>query len=68
MDHESIHFFRGVDAGTTDHLEVPLIRAGKKIRDKFLPLDEAKLNTLTMFLSKHGTWLFMVAVPAKSLR
>lgn len=24
MDHESIHFFLGVDAGTTDHLEVDL--------------------------------------------
>lgn len=63
-NHETIDVFIGVDVGKTDHHAVALNRAGKKLLDKALPQDEAKLKTLIKSLAKHGTLLFVVDQPA----
>ncbi|MBP2385405.1 IS110 family transposase [Paeniglutamicibacter kerguelensis] len=63
-DHETIDVFIGVDVGKSNHHAVALNRAGKKLLDKALPQDEAKLNALIKSLSKHGRLLFVVDQPA----
>ena len=63
-NHEAIDVFIGVDVGKTDHHAVALNRAGKKLLDKALPQDEARLKTLIKSLAKHGTLLFVVDQPA----
>lgn len=63
-NHESIDVFIGVDVGKTNHHAVALNRAGKKLLDKALPQDEAKLKNLIKSLAKHGTLLFVVDQPA----
>lgn len=64
QNHESIDVFIGVDVGKTNHHAVALNRAGKKLFDKALPQDEAKLKALITSLTKHGTLLFVVDQPA----
>ncbi len=64
QNHETIDVFIGVDVGKTDHHAVALNRAGKKLLDKALPQDEAKLKNLIKSLAKHGTLLFVVDQPA----
>lgn len=63
-DHETIDVFIGVDVGKSDHHAVALDRAGKKLWDKALPQDEAKLKAMIKSLSKHGRLLFVVDQPA----
>lgn len=64
QNHESIDVFIGVDVGKTNHHAVAMNRAGKKLFDKALPQDEAKLKDLIHSLSEHGTLLFVVDQPA----
>ncbi|MGA7207007.1 MAG: IS110 family transposase [Specibacter sp.] len=64
QNHDSIDVFIGVDVGKTNHHAVALNKAGKKLLDKALPQDEAKLKTLIKSLSKHGRLLFVVDQPA----
>ncbi|GAA4381817.1 IS110 family transposase [Paeniglutamicibacter cryotolerans] len=63
-EHETIDVFIGVDVGKSNHHAVALNRAGKKLLDKALPQDEAKLKTLIRSLAKHGKLLFVVDQPA----
>lgn len=63
-DHETIDVFIGVDVGKSKHHPVALDKSGKKLLDKALPLDEAKLKNLIKSLAKHGTLLFIVDQPA----
>ncbi|MDO5745982.1 MAG: IS110 family transposase [Micrococcaceae bacterium] len=63
-DHETIDVFIGVDVGKSNHHAVALNKAGKKLLDKALPQDEAKLRSLIKSLSKHGRLLFVVDQPA----
>lgn len=43
-DYESVDVFIGVDVGKSNHHAVALDRNGKKLLDKALPQDEAKLR------------------------
>ena len=63
-DHETIDVFIGVDVGKSDHHAVALNRDGKKLWDKALPQDEAKLKAMIKSLTKHGRLLFVVDQPA----
>jgi transposase len=63
-DHESVDVFIGVDVGKTNHHAVALDRNGKKLLDKALPQDEAKLRAIIDSLAKHGTLLLVVDQPA----
>ena len=63
-DHETIDVFIGVDVGKSDHHAVALDRAGKKLWDKALPQDEARLKAMIKSLSRHGRLLFVVDQPA----
>jgi len=63
-DHESVDVFIGVDVGKTNHHAVALNRNGKKLLDKALPQDEAKLRAIIDSLAKHGTLLLVVDQPA----
>lgn len=62
--HDTIDVFIGVDVGRTNHHAVALNKTGKKLWDKALPQDEAKLKTLLKTLAKHGRLLFVVDQPA----
>ena len=62
--HESIDVFMAVDVGKTNHHAGAMNRAGKKLFDKALPQDEAKLKDLISSLAKHGKLLFVVGQPA----
>lgn len=42
-DHDTVDVFIGIDVGKTDHHAVAIDRTGKKLLDKPLPQDEAKL-------------------------
>ena len=63
-DHETIDVFIGVDVGKSNHHAVALDRTGKKLLDKALPQDEAKLKAMIKSLAKHGRLLFVVDQPA----
>ncbi|PQZ87759.1 IS110 family transposase [Arthrobacter sp. MYb227] len=63
-DHETIDVFIGVDVGKNDHHAVALNKTGKKLLDKALPQDEAKLKAMLKTLSTHGRLLFVVDQPA----
>lgn len=63
-EHELIDVFIGVDVGKSYHHAVALNRAGKKLLDKALPQDEAKLREIIRSLTKHGRVLFVVDQPA----
>lgn len=62
--HDTIDIFIGVDVGKTNHHAVALNKTGKKLWDKALPQDEAKMKTLLKTLAKHGRLLFVVDQPA----
>jgi hypothetical protein len=63
-DHETVDVFIGVDVGKTSHHAVALDRTGRKLLDKALPQDEAKLRAIIDNLAKHGTLLLVVDQPA----
>ncbi|GAB3249168.1 IS110-like element ISSfl4 family transposase [Arthrobacter pigmenti] len=63
-DHQHIDVFIGVDVGKTNHHAVALNRDGKKLLDKALPQDEAKLRAIIDKLASHGTILLVVDQPA----
>lgn len=63
-DHELVDVFIGVDVGKSNHHAVALDRNGKKLLDKALPQDEAKLRAIIDSLTKHGTLLLVVDQPA----
>jgi len=62
--HDGIDVFIGVDVGKGEHHAVAIDRTGKRLFDKALPNDEAKLKALIAELKKHGTPLLIVDQPA----
>jgi len=62
--HDRIEVFVGVDVGKDAHHAVALDRKGKRLLDRALPNDEAKLRTLIAGLKEHGEILLVVDQPA----
>lgn len=62
--YEAVDVFVGVDVGKGEHHAVALDRAGKRLFDKALPNDEAKLRDLIGSLKQRGDVLFIVDQPA----
>jgi transposase len=62
--YEAVDVFVGVDVGKGEHHAVALDRAGKRLFDKALPNDEAKLRDLIGSLKQRGELLFIVDQPA----
>lgn len=62
--HHLIDVFVGVDVGKGQHHAVALDRNGKRLYNKALPNDEAKLRELIAELKAHGQLLFVVDQPA----
>src|SRR5699024_7572265 len=63
-DHDTVDVFIGIDVGKTDHHAVAIDRTGKKLLDKPLPQDEAKLRALISKVTGHGRVLVVVDQPA----
>jgi transposase len=63
-NHESIDVFIGLDVGKGEHHAVAVDRAGKKLFDKALPNDEARLREVLASLNRHGSILLVVDQPA----
>ena len=64
MDIEDIAVFIGIDVGKTDHWATALSRDGRKVLDRALPNDEARLRSLYGKLADHGSLLVVVDQPA----
>ncbi|MBT2533733.1 IS110 family transposase [Arthrobacter sp. ISL-48] len=64
LDQQDIEVFIGLDVGKSGHHAVALDRAGKKLFDKALPNDEARLREILSSLSGHGKVLLVVDQPA----
>jgi hypothetical protein len=64
QQHSSVDVFVGVDVGKGHHHAVALDRTGKRLYNKALPNDEAKLRALITELKTHGQLLFGVDQPA----
>ena len=64
MDIEDIEVFVGIDVGKTHHWATALTKGGKKVFDKALPGDEARLRALYEKLAAHGHLLVVVDQPA----
>jgi transposase len=63
-NYETVDVFVGVDVGKGEHHAVALGRTGKRLFDRLLPNDEAKLRELIGSLKQHGSVLFIVDQPA----
>ncbi|ABO53327.1 transposase IS116/IS110/IS902 family protein [Burkholderia vietnamiensis G4] len=61
---DAVDVFVGVDVGKGHHHAVALDRNGKRLYNKALPNDEAKLRALTAELKTHGRLLFVVDQPS----
>lgn len=64
LDQQDIDVFIGLDVGKSDHHAVALDAAGKRLYDRTLPNDEAKLKQILADLSVHGRILLVVDQPA----
>ena len=64
QQHSSVDVFVGVDVGKGHHHAVALDRNGKRLYNKALPNDEAKLRALITELKAHDQLLFVVDQPA----
>lgn len=62
--HDDIEVFIGIDVGKIGHHAVALSRSGKRLLDRSLPNDEAKLRALIDGLKEHGRILLVVDQPA----
>jgi transposase len=63
-NYETVDVFVGVDVGKGEHHAVALNRTGRRLFDKALPNDEARLRELIGSLKQHGNVLFIVDQPA----
>ena len=63
-EHKSIEVFIGIDVGKSAHHAVALDRSGRRLLDRRLPNDEAKLRALIDGLREHGKALLVVDQPA----
>lgn len=61
---DAVDVFVGVDVGKSQHHAVALDRNGKRLYNKALPNDEAKLRALIAELKTHGRLLFVVDQPS----
>ena len=61
---QDVDVFIGVDVGKGQHHAVALDRNGKRLYNKALPNDEARLRTLIEELRAYGRILFVVDQPA----
>jgi len=64
LDQQDIDVFIGLDVGRSGHHAVALNRAGKRLFDKALPNDEARLREILDGLSGDGKILLVVDQPA----
>lgn len=62
--YDDVDVFVGVDVGKGEHHAVAIDRAGKRLFDRALPNDEARLRELIGGLKRHGSVLFVVDQPA----
>lgn len=62
--HDTIAVFIGLDVGKSEHHAVALDRTGKKLYDKALPQDEARLRQIIADLATYGPVLLVVDQPA----
>ncbi len=63
-DHEQVDIFIGVDVGKSNHHAVAIDRKGKKLLDRALPQDEAKLHSIIKAVAGKGTVLLVVDQPS----
>lgn len=63
-DHELVDIFIGVDVGKSNHHAVGIDRQGKKILDRALPQDEAKLRSIIKAVAGKGRVLLVVDQPS----
>ncbi|MHA7299578.1 IS110 family transposase, partial [Pseudarthrobacter sp. MDT3-1] len=63
-DHELVDIFIGVDVGKSNHHAVAIDRQGKKILDRALPQDEAKLQAIIRSVAVKGRVLLVVDQPS----
>ncbi|GAC1457039.1 MAG: IS110 family transposase [Pseudarthrobacter sp.] len=63
-DHEFVDIFIGVDVGKSNHHAVGIDRQGKKILDRALPQDEAKLRSIINAVAGKGRVLLVVDQPS----
>jgi transposase len=63
-NHETVDVFIGLDVGKGEHHAVALDRAGKKLLDRALPNDEARIREILAELQGHGQALLVVDQPA----
>ncbi|XAS68626.1 IS110 family transposase [Micrococcaceae bacterium Sec5.7] len=63
-DHELVDIFIGVDVGKSNHHAVALDRTGKKVLDRALPQDEAKLRSIIKAVAGKGRVLLVVDQPS----
>ena len=62
-NYDSVDVFIGVDVGKSEHHAVALDRSGKRLYDKALPNDEAKLRAVIQKLKRRGQVLLVVDQP-----
>nr|WP_104196283.1 IS110 family transposase [Cryobacterium sp. M15] len=62
-NYDSVDVFIGVDVGKSEHHAVALGRSGKRLYDKALPNDEAKLRAVIRKLKLRGQVLLVVDQP-----
>ncbi|WP_455710342.1 IS110 family RNA-guided transposase, partial [Pseudarthrobacter oxydans] len=63
-NHDDVEVFIGVDVGKGEHHAVALDRAGKRLLDRALPNDEARIREILAELEHHGRILVVVDQPA----
>ncbi len=63
QQHSSVDVSVGVDVGAGHHHAVALDRRGKRLYNKALPNDEARLRTVITELKTHSQLLFVVDQP-----
>ena len=62
-NYDSVDVFIGVDVGKSEHHAVALDRTGKRLYDKALPNDEARLRAVIQKLKVRGQVLLVVDQP-----
>jgi transposase len=63
-NYELIEVFVGLDVGKGEHHAVALDRVGKRLLDRALPNDEARIREILAELERHGRILVVVDQPA----
>lgn len=63
-NHDEVDIFIGVDVGKSNHHAVAIDRNGKKLLDRALPQDEAKLRAIIRAVAGKGTVLLVVDQPS----